>query len=143
MSTHDLKVAADQGNAVAQNNYGRCLHKGECVRMDFRAAAHYFKLAADQENADGQFNLVMGFVCVKVKVLELILKDQHIILNLLLIKDYAVGKSWLGQLHLRSFVSKEGNANPLSGKFPHGKKSIELEILAEKGVHLASGLHPK
>jgi TPR repeat protein len=41
-----LKVAADQGFAAAQYNYGNYLQKG--VGIDFQGAAHYFKLAADQ-----------------------------------------------------------------------------------------------
>jgi TPR repeat protein len=55
-SAHDLKVAADQGDAVAQFNYGVCLKKGEGVQIDFKGAAHYFKLAADQGFAAAQLN---------------------------------------------------------------------------------------
>jgi TPR repeat protein len=51
-----FKLAADQGDAVAQYNYGNCLDKGEGVRIDFQGAAHYFKLAADQGNAVAQYN---------------------------------------------------------------------------------------
>jgi hypothetical protein len=46
--TQNLKLAADQGNAVAQDNYGNCLYRGEGVSIDFKGAAHYFKLTADQ-----------------------------------------------------------------------------------------------
>jgi hypothetical protein len=53
---HDLKVAADQGIAAAQLNYGICLKKGEGVGIDFQGAAHYFKLAADQGVAGAQYN---------------------------------------------------------------------------------------
>jgi TPR repeat protein len=41
---------------VAQNNYGLCLHSGETVGIDFKGAAHCFKLATDQGDADAQFN---------------------------------------------------------------------------------------
>jgi hypothetical protein len=36
LAAHYLKLAADQGIAVAQNNYGICLQKGEGVSIDFR-----------------------------------------------------------------------------------------------------------
>jgi TPR repeat protein len=49
-----LKLAADQGNAAAQNNYGKCLSNGEGVGIDFQGAAHYFELAADQGIATDQ-----------------------------------------------------------------------------------------
>jgi TPR repeat protein len=37
-SAHDLKLAADQGDAHAQLNYGFCLHTGEGVSIDFYRA---------------------------------------------------------------------------------------------------------
>jgi TPR repeat protein len=46
-AAHYFKLAADQGNAAAQNNYGVCLKKVEGVSIDLKLAAHYFKLAAD------------------------------------------------------------------------------------------------
>jgi TPR repeat protein len=55
-AAHFIKLAADQGIAQAQFNYGCCLNQGEGVSIDFRAAAHYFKLAADQGIAEAQFN---------------------------------------------------------------------------------------
>jgi TPR repeat protein len=42
-----MKLAADQGIPEAQEDYGRCLQKGAGVSADFRAAASYLKLAAD------------------------------------------------------------------------------------------------
>jgi TPR repeat protein len=53
---HYYKLAADQGYAAAQFNYGICLSKGKGVGIDFKGAAHYFKLAADQGNILAQFN---------------------------------------------------------------------------------------
>jgi TPR repeat protein len=52
---HFLKLAADQGDADAQNNYGFCLQNGKGVSIDMKEAAHYFKLAADQGNAQAQY----------------------------------------------------------------------------------------
>jgi TPR repeat protein len=51
-----LKLAADQGIAAAQFNYGMCLQDGEGVSIDMRNAAYYFKLAADQGYAAAQYN---------------------------------------------------------------------------------------
>ena len=42
------KLAADQGNAEAQNNCGICLLEGRGFAKDVTAAARYFKLLADQ-----------------------------------------------------------------------------------------------
>ena len=50
-----FKMAADQGDAVAQFNYGVCLYRGEGVPLDFSEAARYYKMAADQGSA-AQFN---------------------------------------------------------------------------------------
>jgi TPR repeat protein len=45
---YSFKLAAGQGLAEDQFNYGLCLHNGEGVSIDMRNAAHYFKLGADQ-----------------------------------------------------------------------------------------------
>jgi hypothetical protein len=42
-AAHYLKLAADQGIAVAQNNYGMCLLDGKGVWIDLQGAAHYLK----------------------------------------------------------------------------------------------------
>jgi TPR repeat protein len=55
-TAQDLNLAANQGNIVAQVNYGFCLHQGERVSIDLKGAAHYFKLASDQGFANAQFN---------------------------------------------------------------------------------------
>jgi TPR repeat protein len=55
-AAHYFKLAADQGHADGQVNYGDCLFHGRGIAVDFGKAAHYFKLAADQGHADGQFN---------------------------------------------------------------------------------------
>jgi TPR repeat protein len=51
----NLKQQADQGDAIAQWQYGLCLYDGKGVSIDMRNAAHYFKLSNDQGDA--------GFVC--------------------------------------------------------------------------------
>ena len=49
-----FKMAADQGHADAQCDYGSCLVDGEGVEKDVCEAARYFKMAADQGHAGGQ-----------------------------------------------------------------------------------------
>jgi TPR repeat protein len=55
-TAHYFKLAADQGLADAQFNYGVCLENGRGVPSDFQKAVHYYKLAADQEMANAQLN---------------------------------------------------------------------------------------
>jgi TPR repeat protein len=43
-----FKLAADQGDAVAQNNYGLCLQNGKEVSIAWKGAVDYFEFAADQ-----------------------------------------------------------------------------------------------
>ncbi len=51
------KLAADQGNAEAQNNLGVMYDKGQGVTQNYQEAARLYKLAADQGYARAQFNL--------------------------------------------------------------------------------------
>jgi hypothetical protein len=51
-------------------------------------------------------NTVLGFVYIKVKVLKLILKEQHIILNLLLIKNMLLLNSIMGFAFIKVKVLK-------------------------------------
>jgi TPR repeat protein len=46
---------ADHGRAEAQMRYGLVMLRCEDGSVDLISAAHYFKLSADQGNADGQF----------------------------------------------------------------------------------------
>jgi hypothetical protein len=55
-AANHYKLAADQGDANAQFNYGICLEMGTGVSMDLQKAVHYCKLAADQGHAHAQFN---------------------------------------------------------------------------------------
>jgi hypothetical protein len=52
-----LVVAADRGDAKAQNNLGLMYDKGKGVPQDYAEAAWRYRLAADQGNADAQNNL--------------------------------------------------------------------------------------
>jgi hypothetical protein len=51
-SSHDLKVAADQGEAAVQNNDRLDLDVGTGASKDLKGVAHYFKLSADQGDPD-------------------------------------------------------------------------------------------
>lgn len=53
-----LKAAAQQGYPVAENNLGAMYEDGVSVKLDFRKAQHYYKLAADQGYLTAQFNLL-------------------------------------------------------------------------------------
>lgn len=52
-----LKTCADDGNAEAQNELGKCYAMGIGVVQDDKEAVRYFRLAADQGFAKSQYNL--------------------------------------------------------------------------------------
>ena len=52
-----LKSCADDGNAEAQNELGKCYAMGIGVVQDDKEAVRYFRLAADQGLAKSQYNL--------------------------------------------------------------------------------------
>ncbi|MBU4231042.1 MAG: sel1 repeat family protein [Proteobacteria bacterium] len=52
-----LAVAANQGDAEAQNNLGVMYAKGQGVPQDYTEAARWYRKAADQGHAVPQFNL--------------------------------------------------------------------------------------
>jgi len=49
-----FRLAADQGNAMAQSNLGVCYVRGDGVPQDKAEAMKWFRLAADQGDADAQ-----------------------------------------------------------------------------------------
>ena len=53
----ELRRAADQGHAKAQNNLGTAYAKGEGVPQDYAQALVWYRLAADQGHAKAQNNL--------------------------------------------------------------------------------------
>jgi hypothetical protein len=50
-------LAAEQGDADAQNNLGTMYDTGEGVPQDYAEAAKWYRLAAEQGDADAQLNL--------------------------------------------------------------------------------------
>ena len=56
-----MKLAAEQGCAQAQHNYGCCLQSGLGVSVDLAAGARYVKLAAEQGYSHAQLNY--GITC--------------------------------------------------------------------------------
>ena len=51
------RLAAEQGNAVAQSNLGTKYWKGQGVLQNHKTAVKWWKLAAEQGLADAQYNL--------------------------------------------------------------------------------------
>ena len=50
-------LAAEQGNAMAQNSLGVMYELGQGVPQDHKAAVKWYKLASEQGDADAQNNL--------------------------------------------------------------------------------------
>jgi TPR repeat protein len=59
-AAHYFKLAADQGYAHAQFNYGMCLYQGEGVSINFQGTAHYSNLLLIKELL--LLNTIMGIV---------------------------------------------------------------------------------
>jgi len=51
------RLAAEQGNAIAQANLGVMYEDGEGVPQDYKEAAKWYRLAAEQGEADAQLFL--------------------------------------------------------------------------------------
>ena len=56
-----MRVAADQGNAVAQYNLGAMYANGRGVTQDDKEAVKWYRLSADQGYALAQFNLGVAY----------------------------------------------------------------------------------
>ena len=56
------RLAAGQGNAVAQYNLGEMYHAGRGVSQDYAEAARWFRMAADQGDDDAQVSLGTMYV---------------------------------------------------------------------------------
>ncbi|MGZ3632866.1 MAG: Sel1-like repeat-containing protein kinase family protein [Parachlamydiaceae bacterium] len=52
-----LEKAASQGHAGAQYDLGYCYYNGQGVTQDYVEAVKYYRLAAEQRNADAQYML--------------------------------------------------------------------------------------
>ena len=53
----DMKVLAEQGHAVAQNNLGYMYEEGQGTSQDYKEALKWYKAAAEQEHAEAQLML--------------------------------------------------------------------------------------
>jgi hypothetical protein len=51
------RLAAEQGNALAQVKLGLMYDKGQGVAQDYTEAVRWYRLAAEQGDASAQFNL--------------------------------------------------------------------------------------
>ena len=54
---HDVKLAAEQGDADAQYQMGQAYDYGKVVHGDFRRAAKWYQMAAQQGHADAQYQI--------------------------------------------------------------------------------------
>jgi TPR repeat protein len=57
-----LKRGAELGDAISQAILGDIFSNGELVKADYRLAANYYKMAADQGQRDGEFGLAVRYV---------------------------------------------------------------------------------
>jgi hypothetical protein len=57
----DYRSAAEQGDAVAQNNLVRCYATGKGVGQDWEEAAKWYRMAADQGVAEAQTSLAFCY----------------------------------------------------------------------------------
>jgi uncharacterized protein len=55
-------VSAREGFAPCQNSVGFAYEYGEGVTQDLAEAARWFKMAADQNNPDGQYNISQSYI---------------------------------------------------------------------------------
>ena len=53
------RMAAEQGNAEAQNSLGYCYGNGLGIEKDLIESAKWHRLSAEQGNGDGQYNLAL------------------------------------------------------------------------------------
>ena len=51
------REAAEQGDAEAQYNLGKCYDNGDGVKEDKKEAAKWYRKAAEQGDAEAQYNL--------------------------------------------------------------------------------------
>ena len=50
-------MAAEQGDADAQDNLGGCYYEGKGIEQDFKEAVKWYRMAAEQGDAAAQFHL--------------------------------------------------------------------------------------
>jgi TPR repeat protein len=54
--TNHTQLSISSRQSIAQFNYGSALENGDAITMNKSPAAHYYRLAADQDYPDGQFH---------------------------------------------------------------------------------------
>ena len=104
-----LRKAAEQGDAVAQNNLGLAYVNGQNVPQDYSTAANWFRQAAAQGNAEAAVNLGLAYV-----------NGQGIPQN------YMEGIKWL------RMAAEEGNANAqchLGNAYFYGDRGVSKDMV--------------
>lgn len=61
-SVKSIQLAAERGDAEAQNRLGNAYFDGRGVHQDFTEAVKYFRMAAEQGLAEAQYNLGYAYV---------------------------------------------------------------------------------
>ena len=56
-----VSLAAEQGNANAQNKLGDAFYNGKIVEQDYVEAVKWYRLAAEQGDATAQYNLGFAY----------------------------------------------------------------------------------
>ncbi len=57
LSIDEIKHLAEQGNALAQNYFGKCYYEGKGVERNYGEAVYWYRKSAERGNADAQYNL--------------------------------------------------------------------------------------
>lgn len=57
LSIDEIKRLAEQGDALAQNYWGKCYYEGKVVEKNYGEAVYWYRKSAEQGNADAQYNL--------------------------------------------------------------------------------------
>ena len=106
------RLAAEQGNALAQNNLGVMYGNGRGVPQDYKTAVKWHRLAAEQGFATAQNNL--GFMYANGKGVP---------------QDYILGHMWW------NLAASSGQKNAISGRDAVSKRMTSSQL--EKAQKLA------
>ena len=112
-----MRVAADQGNALAQFNLGFMYEQGQGVTQDYKEAVKWYRLSADQGYASAQNNLGLMYD-----------KGQGVT------QDYARAHMWLNISASSGHKNAEANRNIVAKKMTQTQieKAQEMARLCMK-----------
>ena len=118
--------AAEQGNAMAQNNLGVMYAEGKGVPQDDKAAVQWYRRAAEQGDADAQNNLGMMYH-----------KGEGVL------QDYKTAAQWYRRAAEQGHAAAQSNLSEgdAAARFNLGFKlaAQQLRRAAEQGIAMAQG----